>query len=132
MAAHGKVSIFAELHAGIRIAVAYQREVASSYGLPPTPARRALFIVYETMIPYLAERISSRMAAHGIILAGSQFGELYGRDNPRSNQVQSSDAAESSTSTSVPISVLSKFRERLRGLWWQATQKWPTVFEFFL
>lgn len=164
-------------------------QVASSHGLPPTPARRALFIVYETIIPYLAERIrfavllhsfkyplffneygildavklsrlyftlrvwcpwccqafwqicfplmhylfsSSRMAARGIILSDSQFGELYGSDHPRMNQVQPSDAAESSTAASVPISALSKYRERLHGLWLQAVQKWPTVFEFFL
>ncbi|XP_010936953.1 peroxisome biogenesis factor 10 [Elaeis guineensis] len=105
-------------------------QVASSHGLPPTPARRALFIVYETIIPYLAERISSRMAARGIILADSQFGELYGSDHPRRNQVQSSDAAESSNSTSVSISALSKFRERLHGLWLQAVQKWPTVLPY--
>ncbi|XP_073106693.1 peroxisome biogenesis factor 10-like isoform X2 [Elaeis guineensis] len=105
-------------------------QFASSHGLPPTPARRALFIVYETIIPYLAERISSKMAARGIILADSQFGELYGSDHPRRNQVQSSDAAESSTSTSVPISALSKFRERLDGLWLQAIQKWPTVLPY--
>ncbi|KAG1342657.1 putative peroxisome biogenesis factor 10 [Cocos nucifera] len=162
-------------------------QVASSHGLPPTPARRALFIVYETIIPYLAERIrfavfllhsfkcplyldeygildvvkisglyltlsmvslvllsflantfstnalllsSSRMAARGIILADSQFGELYGSDHPRRDQVQSSDAAESSTSTSVPMSALSKFRERLHGLWLQAIQKWPTVLPY--
>ncbi|URD77753.1 Pex2 / Pex12 amino terminal region [Musa troglodytarum] len=33
-------------------------QVASSYGLSPTPARRMLFIVYQTAVPYLAERIS--------------------------------------------------------------------------
>ncbi|URD77760.1 Pex2 / Pex12 amino terminal region [Musa troglodytarum] len=41
-------------------------QVASSYGLSPTPARRMLFIVYQTAVPYLAERISSRMAARGL------------------------------------------------------------------
>lgn len=32
-------------------------QVAGPYGLPPTPARRALFVVYQTAIPYIAERI---------------------------------------------------------------------------
>ena len=34
-------------------------QVAGAYGLPPTPARRALFIVYQTALPYIAERIRS-------------------------------------------------------------------------
>ncbi|KAI8562461.1 hypothetical protein RHMOL_Rhmol03G0038900 [Rhododendron molle] len=32
-------------------------QVAGPYGLPPTPARRALFVVYQTAVPYIAERI---------------------------------------------------------------------------
>lgn len=32
-------------------------QVATSHGLPPTPARRILFILYQTTVPYLAERI---------------------------------------------------------------------------
>lgn len=32
-------------------------QVAGPYGLPPTPARRALFIFYQTAVPYLAERV---------------------------------------------------------------------------
>jgi hypothetical protein len=32
-------------------------QVATSHGLPPTPARRMLFILYQTTVPYLAERI---------------------------------------------------------------------------
>ncbi|KAI8562474.1 hypothetical protein RHMOL_Rhmol03G0039400 [Rhododendron molle] len=32
-------------------------QVAGPYGLPPTPARRALFMVYQTVVPYIAERI---------------------------------------------------------------------------
>ena len=36
--------------------------MAGPYGLPPTPARRALFIVYQTAVPYLAERIRLTLA----------------------------------------------------------------------
>ncbi|GJX59800.1 dual specificity protein phosphatase 1-like protein [Tanacetum coccineum] len=32
-------------------------QVFGSYGLPPTPARRALFIVYQSTVPYIAERV---------------------------------------------------------------------------
>ncbi|KAK9162320.1 hypothetical protein Syun_003222 [Stephania yunnanensis] len=35
-------------------------QVAGSYGLPPTPARRVLFILYQTAVPYLAERIRKK------------------------------------------------------------------------
>ncbi|GKA23968.1 hypothetical protein Tco_0710001, partial [Tanacetum coccineum] len=43
--------------------------VSGSYGLPPTPARRALFIVYQSKVPYIAERASSRIASRGIPLS---------------------------------------------------------------
>nr|GEU43994.1 peroxisome biogenesis factor 10 [Tanacetum cinerariifolium] len=33
-------------------------QVSGSYGLPPTPASRALFIVYQSAVPYIAERVS--------------------------------------------------------------------------
>ncbi|KAI8562459.1 hypothetical protein RHMOL_Rhmol03G0038900 [Rhododendron molle] len=46
-------------------------QVAGPYGLPPTPARRALFVVYQTAVPYIAERISSRVASRGITLSDS-------------------------------------------------------------
>ena len=32
-------------------------QVATLHGLPPTPAKRILFILYQTTVPYLAERI---------------------------------------------------------------------------
>uniref|UniRef100_A0A0D3GTE2 RING-type E3 ubiquitin transferase n=1 Tax=Oryza barthii TaxID=65489 RepID=A0A0D3GTE2_9ORYZ len=48
-------------------------QVATSHGLPPTPARRILFILYQTTVPYLAERISSRIVARGIALDDSQL-----------------------------------------------------------
>uniref|UniRef100_A0A0E0HQI5 RING-type E3 ubiquitin transferase n=1 Tax=Oryza nivara TaxID=4536 RepID=A0A0E0HQI5_ORYNI len=48
-------------------------QVATSHGLPPTPARRILFILYQTTVPYLAERISSRIVARGIALEDSQL-----------------------------------------------------------
>ncbi|XP_058078772.1 peroxisome biogenesis factor 10 isoform X2 [Magnolia sinica] len=117
---------------GTRIAVAYQSEVASSYGLPPTPARRALFIIYQTAVPYLAERISSRVAARGIIMADSQSEDFYGDDDPVRNQVQSSVAAESpsSSTTRVPMSALSRLKEKFHRLWLLAVQKWPSVLPF--
>ena len=34
-----------------------QSYIARPYGIPSNPARRALFIVYQTVVPYIAERI---------------------------------------------------------------------------
>ncbi|ONK74987.1 uncharacterized protein A4U43_C03F12140 [Asparagus officinalis] len=104
-------------------------QVASSYGLPPTPARRVLFIVYQTAIPYLAERISSRMTSRSIILADSQFDELHGSNYPGRNPAESSITAESS-STNVRRSPISRFRVRLYGFWLSAVRKWPSVLPF--
>ncbi|KAI3980221.1 hypothetical protein MKX01_033362 [Papaver californicum] len=106
-------------------------QVASSYGLPPTPARRALYIVYQTAVPYLAERISSRMAARGMILADLQFDELYGGNSRARNEIQSTSTIESSTSSLTGAStVLTRSKERLNRLWLFAVQKWPTLLPF--
>lgn len=102
-------------------------QVASSFGLPPTPARRSLFIVYQTAIPYLVERISSRMTARSIILADSQFEELHGSNYPVRTQVHSSVTAESSSSAGTPISSIWRLKERLYDLWLWTVQKWPSV-----
>ncbi|KAK2435479.1 peroxin [Trifolium repens] len=58
------------------IEVKLHNSVAGTYGLPPTPARRALFIVYQSAILYIAKRISSRIASWGIILAGYEYAEF--------------------------------------------------------
>ncbi|XP_024979514.1 peroxisome biogenesis factor 10 isoform X2 [Cynara cardunculus var. scolymus] len=60
-------------------------QVAGLYGLPPTPARRALFIVYQSAVPYIAERVSSRLASRGIALTESLSDDLHG-DTARSSQ----------------------------------------------
>ncbi|KAK9081519.1 hypothetical protein Syun_030843 [Stephania yunnanensis] len=101
-------------------------QVAGSYGLPPTPARRALFILYQTAVPYLAERISSRVAARGIILANSPSDELSGIDTDGRNQVQYSMSAEVPSSSSSGVSLLT-LKQKLHRLWLYAVQKWPTV-----
>ncbi|URD77768.1 Pex2 / Pex12 amino terminal region [Musa troglodytarum] len=98
-------------------------QVASSYGLSPTPARRMLFIVYQTAVPYLAERISSRMAARGIILAESHFDEIYGNNNPRRAQVQISDTLESSSSATMSLSTVSRLRGNIHGLYYHVSKR---------
>ncbi|XP_068342747.1 peroxisome biogenesis factor 10-like isoform X1 [Pyrus communis] len=102
-------------------------QVAGPYGLPPTPARRALFIVYQTALPYIAERISSRAANRGIALADSE--ELYGVSASLSNDAQSSSTVHNSTgSTSGPsVSALRRLKEKFNGLWISLARRWPTV-----
>ncbi|XP_057524301.1 peroxisome biogenesis factor 10 isoform X2 [Amaranthus tricolor] len=73
-------------------------QITGSYGLPPTPARRALFILYQTAVPYIAERMSQV-------------------DNGTSS---------SSTSQSSRLS-LSRLKERFRRLRQYVIQQWPTV-----
>lgn len=104
-------------------------QVANSYGLPPTPARRVVFILYQTVVPYLTERLSSRMTAHGMIMDDSQSGELHENNYFRSNQTQSSSNG-SSSSSGILTSFISKLKEKFVGLWVWAVQKWPAVLPF--
>ncbi|KAG2666896.1 hypothetical protein I3760_15G086700 [Carya illinoinensis] len=103
-------------------------QVSGPYGLPPTPARRALFILYQTAVPYIAERISSRAASHGIVLADSQSDDAYNDNAPGSGHVQSLVETHLSSSTSRgSISFVRRLKENLNRLWLFAVQRWPTV-----
>ncbi|KAL7169233.1 hypothetical protein ACSBR2_034304 [Camellia fascicularis] len=104
-------------------------QVSGSYGLPPTPARRALFIVYHTAVPYIAERISSRVASRGIALTDSLSDDLYGNDAPVSSQVQSSAVATipSASASGANVSVLSRLKQKISGLWLYAIRTWPSM-----
>ncbi|KAJ0724537.1 putative transcription factor C2H2 family [Helianthus annuus] len=99
-------------------------QVAGSYGLPPTPARRALFIVYQSAVPYIAERVSSRIASRGIALTESLSDDL---ETSRSSQDQSSAIQASSPSLVVSVSRLSRLKEKVGRLWLHTVQRWPAV-----
>ncbi|OWM87842.1 hypothetical protein CDL15_Pgr019426 [Punica granatum] len=104
-------------------------QVAGPYGLPPTPARRVLFIVYQTAFPYIAERISSRVASRGISLSDTYSDEPYGVSGLDNNEDQliMTTGAPSSPTRRENLSVLSRFRRRLNGLWLNAVQRWPAM-----
>ncbi|KAG5555919.1 hypothetical protein RHGRI_006539 [Rhododendron griersonianum] len=108
-------------------------QVAGPYGLPPTPARRALFMVYQTAVPYIAERISSSVASRGVTLSDSLSDDLYGDDVSERNQDQSHTVAEltSSSASEAPVSALSRWKLKINGLWLYAVRKWPSVTLFF-
>ncbi|KAI4316477.1 hypothetical protein L6164_024455 [Bauhinia variegata] len=103
-------------------------QVAGPYGLPPTPARRALFIIYQTAVPHIAERISSRIASRGIVLADSQSDEIYGENALGSRYLQTSAASQLPSSTSgAPLTTLTRLKEKLSGLWLHVVQRWPAM-----
>ncbi|XP_039006062.1 peroxisome biogenesis factor 10-like isoform X1 [Hibiscus syriacus] len=102
-------------------------QVAGAHGLSPTPARRALFIVYQTAVPYIAERISSRIASRGITLADLQSDEFYSNIGSERSQVESSTGIEIAlpSDSTAPVSGLSRLKEKLHGMWLHAVQRWP-------
>ncbi|KAJ8748192.1 hypothetical protein K2173_000600 [Erythroxylum novogranatense] len=104
-------------------------QVSGQFGLQPTPARRALFIVYQTVVPYVAERISSRAASQGIALADSLSEELYSNNTPGSSQEQSSGNTyiPSPSSSVASVSLISSLKQRFIALWLQIVRRWPTV-----
>ncbi|KAJ1697601.1 hypothetical protein LUZ63_006113 [Rhynchospora breviuscula] len=95
-------------------------QIAGTNGLPPTPARRILFIIYQTAIPYLGERISSRMLARGAAL---NDGEYEGHTG--SALADQSPSQEANRSTA-----LSRLRGRIRALWLSLLRKWPSLLPF--
>ncbi|KAK3023345.1 hypothetical protein RJ639_042743 [Escallonia herrerae] len=109
-------------------------QVARTYGLSPTPARRALFIIYQSAVPYIAERVSSRVASRGIALTDSLPDNLYGHNAVGSSQVQESagTGVPSSSTSGASISTLSRLKEKLSRLWLHVVRRWPSVNEHFL
>ncbi|KAJ7958402.1 Peroxisome biogenesis factor 10 [Quillaja saponaria] len=77
--------------------------------------RRALFIIYRTAVPYVAEGISSRIASHGIVLADSQSDEFYGENAPWSSHFQSYVANElpSSSTSGASVSAMTSLKDNL-------------------
>ncbi|KAL4590170.1 hypothetical protein LXL04_003093 [Taraxacum kok-saghyz] len=93
-------------------------QVAGLHGLPPTPARRALFIVYQSAVPYIAERVSSRIASRGIALTESMSDDIHG---------QQASSSSSSSSPVVSISPLSRLKEKISSLWLHTVERWPAM-----
>ncbi|RAL52857.1 hypothetical protein DM860_007625 [Cuscuta australis] len=105
-------------------------QVAGPFGVPPTPARRALFIFYQTTVPYLAERFSSRLASEGITL-DDPFDDDYsfGGASASSGRVEASTTSETTSfSSRESLSFFSRLKAKLRRCWLHAVQRWPSVF----
>ncbi|KAJ4755367.1 hypothetical protein LUZ62_028034 [Rhynchospora pubera] len=95
-------------------------QIAGTNGLPPTPARRILFIIYQTAIPYLGERISSRMLARGAALNDGEYEGHTGSALADQSLLQ-----EANRSTA-----LSRLRGRIHALWLSLLRKWPSLLPF--
>ncbi|CAA0841921.1 Peroxisome biogenesis factor 10 [Striga hermonthica] len=104
-------------------------QVAGTHGLPPTPARRSLFILYQTAFPYIAERISARIASQGITMGDSLPDDVMNNDNSLNDQILASASAEMSSSLNLGarVSAWSRLRARIYGLWLNAVRRWPSV-----
>uniref|UniRef100_A0A0D3GTE1 RING-type E3 ubiquitin transferase n=1 Tax=Oryza barthii TaxID=65489 RepID=A0A0D3GTE1_9ORYZ len=105
-------------------------QVATSHGLPPTPARRILFILYQTTVPYLAERISSRIVARGIALDDSQLDDHSESDSSSIGTAAQPSPIRNSPSRSLSFSHLSRLRGRVHTLWEWVLRKWPSMLPF--
>lgn len=105
-------------------------QVATSHGLPPTPARRILFILYQTTVPYLAERISSRIVARGIALEDSQLDDHSESDSSSIGTAAQPSPIRNSPSRSLSFSHLSRLRGRVHTLWEWVLRKWPSMLPF--
>ncbi|XP_024545002.1 peroxisome biogenesis factor 10-like isoform X2 [Selaginella moellendorffii] len=99
-------------------------QVAGASGLPPSPARRVLLIFYQAILPYLGERLSSRAAARGILLANEEGrrarSSLSGGENTRAT-------ATSSLSYTGLLQKSDQVLKWLQCLWSAALQGWAVI-----
>eukprot|EP00249_Psilotum_nudum_P018517 c26846_g1_i1 orf=506-1804(-) len=114
-------------------------QVAGSSGLPLTPARRILLVFYQTVLPYIANRLSVKAAARGVLLASQHATDSQPDATPnqagnlsrfeRGGMVQFTDVASQGLRTInggelLGNSVLSQW---LRRTWLSAIQYWSMV-----
>ncbi|KAI4377830.1 hypothetical protein MLD38_015403 [Melastoma candidum] len=105
-------------------------QVAGTYGLPPTPARRALFIVYQTAFPYLLERLSSRVASRGLTLDEGQFEEPNLYTVVEGNEGGDGETSTSNTGSRTRTSFFSRWRRRVVEWWLNTARRWPAALPF--
>ncbi|KAK7303614.1 hypothetical protein RJT34_14524 [Clitoria ternatea] len=107
-------------------------QVVGSYGLPPTPARRALFIVYQTPIPYIVKQIRFIMECLGIALTDLESAEGYGEDVHRSSssRISGSNEIPSSSMSRQSVTTLTRLKGKLSGFWLHLVQRWPSMLPF--
>ncbi|KAG0580316.1 hypothetical protein KC19_4G164600 [Ceratodon purpureus] len=103
-------------------------QVVVNTKLPATPARRTLLVFYQTVLPYLTERLSARAAARGNVLANQEElrgSELMGMRQESTSEIVSEDTVMIRRRT--PIQVWHSWSERVRQRYNAAIQQWPII-----
>lgn len=72
---------------------------------------------------------SSRIVSRGITLADLQSDEFYSNSGSERSQMESSTGIEISlpSESTASVSALLRLKEKLRGMWLRAVQRWPAV-----
>lgn len=110
-------------------------QVAGPSRLPLAPARRTLLVFFQTVLPYIAERLSAKAAARSVYLTNEisedfENGERAESGNgsrhlERRHSRQSTDRGDSMQRRERdPVGSCS---QRLQSLWIAALQRWPRV-----
>eukprot|EP00252_Welwitschia_mirabilis_P018390 TRINITY_DN4088_c0_g1_i3.p1 TRINITY_DN4088_c0_g1~~TRINITY_DN4088_c0_g1_i3.p1 ORF type:complete len:246 (-),score=47.50 TRINITY_DN4088_c0_g1_i3:125-862(-) len=107
-------------------------QIAGTSGLSPTPARRLSLILLQAALPYIAERLSARIATRGMLLAFQNQEDTYGPLHVRGNHNVTAVTSEESPqlhlgSTGSKAKRLSIFIEKLKKIFLAAVQKWPLI-----
>lgn len=110
-------------------------QVARPSGVPPTPARRILLVFLQTTLPYIAERLSARVATRGVLLINQQYDELHNSFGVGRGISQSgSESSDITRDSSLPLpnrgsSAIrwSRLSETVKNIWLAAVQKWPLI-----
>jgi len=107
-------------------------QVARSSGVPPTPARRILLVFLQTTLPYIAERLSARVATRGVLLVNQQSDELHnsfdvGRGIAQSDSDITGDSSLSLSNRGSVAMRWSRWSETVKNIWLAAVQKWPLI-----
>lgn len=103
-------------------------QVAGPSKLPLAPARRTLLVFFQTVLPYLAERLSAKAASRSSYLASDASEDLVSSERDSDGAVSRQSAGRDN------VSMLGRDRDpsgscsqRLQSLWVAALQRWPRV-----
>ncbi|BBM96948.1 peroxin-10 [Marchantia polymorpha subsp. ruderalis] len=113
-------------------------QVAGVPGLPATPARRTLLVFYQTVLPYLAERLSSRAAAQGMALGAEDepndmdiVSQISSEEESADREASGSERLASSNLRRNALEVNSRSRMSLTGglrqAWMTALRRWAMI-----
>ncbi|XP_024393440.1 peroxisome biogenesis factor 10 isoform X2 [Physcomitrium patens] len=100
-------------------------QVAVNSKLPATPARRTLLVFYQTVLPYLTERLSARAAARGNALANAEELRGIGFTQESTSEIGGEDIVLSQRRSIIQI--WQSWSQRMSQRYNAALQQWPTI-----